>query len=91
MVKPVVITVTREQILRKAEELTEEFSGDRFFGSFDEDPSLVDEVKEILTEIAGSNESTMLSEEDTAEMLHSRDIYHFQADAVRQVRKFLSA
>ena len=91
MVKPIVITATRDQILRKTEELAEGFSGDRFFGSFDDDPSLVDEVKEILTEIAGSDESAMLSEEDTAELLHSRDIYHFQAEAVRQVRKFLSA
>lgn len=77
--------------MRKTEELTEGFSGDRFFGSFDDDPALVDEVKEILTEIAGENEGAMLSEDDAAELLHSRDIYHFQAEAVRQVRKFLSA
>ena len=91
MVKPIVITATREQILRKTEELAEGFSGDRFFDSFDEDPSLADEVKEILTAIAGSDENSMLSEDDTAELLHSRDIYHFQAEAVRQVRQFLSA
>jgi hypothetical protein len=98
MVKPIVITATRDQILAKIDGLTESFSGfsggdDRFFDSFGDDgePSIVDEVKEILTKIAGANESAMLSETETAELLHSRDIYHFQTEAVRQVRFFLTA
>lgn len=98
MVKPIVITATREQILRKIEGLAEAFSGfsggdDRFFDSFDEDGehSVANEVKEILTEIAGKDEGSMLSEEETADLLHSRDIYHYQTDAVRIARQFLSA
>lgn len=81
MVKPIVITASRDQILRKIEGLV----------SPNDESSVEEEVKEILTEIAGVNENAMLSEDDTAELLHSRDIYHFQSEAVRQVRKFLTA
>lgn len=95
MVKPIVITVTRDEILAKIDSLTEAFSGgdERFFDSNDsfDEPSVADEVKDILTEIAGNSEASMLSEEQTADLLHSRDIYHYQTEAVRFVRQFLSA
>jgi hypothetical protein len=86
------MTKTRDEILAKVDELQEGFSGDddSFFDSFDDEPSIADEVKEILTKIAGNNDDSMLSVEETADLLHSRDIYHFQGEAVRLVKRFLS-
>lgn len=75
------MTKTRNEILEKVTSLAEEGNDD----------FVTEDVQEILTEIAGSNEGLMLSEADTEHLLHSRDIYHFQAEAVRQVRQFLSA
>jgi hypothetical protein len=73
---------SREEILAKVDEITS--------NSFEDELSVEDEVKEILTTIAGDDETSMLSEADTADLLYSRDIYHYQSQAVRIVRKFLS-
>jgi hypothetical protein len=75
-----VMTKTRDEILKKVNSLA---------GSANDDP-VTDDVQEILTTIAGEDESSMLSDADTADLLHSRDIYHFQSAAVRIVRRFLA-
>lgn len=74
---------SREELLAKVDEITS--------NSYEDEFSVEDEVKEILTTIAGEDDTSMLSEEDTADLLHSRDIYHYQSQAVRTVRKFLAA
>lgn len=73
---------SREEILAKVDEITST--------SFEDELSVEDEAKDILTTIAGEDEGSMLSDEDTADLLHSRDIYHYQTHAVRIVRKFLA-
>ena len=78
---------SREEILAKVEELTSTSFEDELF---EDELSVEDEVKEILTTIAGDDEASKLSEEDTDDLLYSRDIYHYQSQAVRIVRKFLS-
>lgn len=74
------MTKTRDEILKKITSLAEKGNDD----------FITEDVQEILTEIAGNNEGLMLSEADTEDLLHSRDIYHFQSAAVRIVRKFLA-
>lgn len=92
MVKPIVIKVTRDEIIAKINEPVDVFAADdEEYLDFEYEPSIIDEAKEILTKIAGTSEDSMLSDEETASLLHIRDIYHFQADAVRLVRQFLSA
>ena len=70
---------TREEMLAKADEFAD--------GS---ETSVEGEVKALLLEIAGDDEDSMLDEAATDELLYVKDIYHFQAQAVRKVRKFLA-
>lgn len=70
---------TRVEILEKAASLEPVEAG-----------SVDAEVHELLVEIAGENDETMLSMEDAEELLYVKDIYHFQAVAARRVRKFLA-
>lgn len=74
------MTKTREEILEKVTSLSES----------DNDDFVTEDVQEILTTIAGKDDDSMLSEADTEDLLHSRDIYHFQNAAFRIVRKFLA-
>ena len=77
---------SREAILSKIEEIVSTFDvGDEEF-----EFSIEGEIKALLSEIAGDCEDNMLSEADTAQLLHVKDIYHYQGEAVRKVRKFLS-
>lgn len=77
---------SREEILAKINEtVSVTDADDEEFGLSNED-----EVKALLTEIAGDCQANMLSEAEVESLLHVRDIYHYQWDAVRQVRKFLS-
>jgi uncharacterized protein YwgA len=71
---------SREEIIAKADELK----------SAEED-SVEMEAQQILLEIAGTEASSMLSDEDIEELLYCKDIYHYQSEAVRMIRKFLAA
>lgn len=74
------MTKTRAEILEKVTSLSEG----------DNDDFVTEDVQEILTTIAGADDNAMLSEADTDDLLRSRDLYHFQSEAVRVVRKFLA-
>lgn len=68
---------TRDQILAKADTLSPVEEG-----------SVEADMDEILREIAGKQH--VMSAEEANDLLRSRDLYHFQGDAVRRIRKFLS-
>jgi hypothetical protein len=77
---------SREEILAKVDEIVSATDADDEDFEF----SVEGEVKALLVAIAGDCQATMLSEAKAEELLHVKDIYHYQWDAVRRVRKFLS-
>lgn len=78
---------SREEILAEIDEIVSRFDASDEEFEF----SVEGEAKALLVEIAGDGEDSMLSEAETADLLHAKDIYHYQGDAVRKVRKFLAA
>lgn len=69
---------SRDEILAKAAEL-----------SSSEEGSVEMEEYLILLEIAGKDETSMMNAEKAEGLLHLKDIYHYQYEAVRMIRNFL--